>query len=158
MLGDGHKSLISSLCNFIQSPVTASLFCPNIFFSYKFSLTHSLPRSLSLSVSLSLSLSLSVVMLQFCTAFCSQYMHIYLVFSAFTSISTALLATNKACVFFLIVWMYLLKLLSSSASTRSFYIPLHLSTFHVTWTFLIAYSEAKSKGNCNKASPCVRPF
>jgi hypothetical protein len=40
-------------------------------------------------------------MLQFCTVFRSQYMHIYLVFSAFTSISTALLATTKASVFFL---------------------------------------------------------
>jgi hypothetical protein len=101
---------------------------------------------------------IAVFMLQFFAAFRPQYEHIYLVFSAFTSISTALLATNKASVFFLIVWIYILNKLSSSASTTSFYIQLHLNTFQFTWTFLIAHSKAKSKGSGNKAFPCVRPL
>jgi hypothetical protein len=44
-----HKSRISSLCSFLYSPVTSSLFGPNIFLSTQFSNTLSLCSSLNVT-------------------------------------------------------------------------------------------------------------
>jgi len=47
ILGDEYKSLSSSLCNFLQSPVTSSVLGPNILLSTLFSNTLSLHSSLN---------------------------------------------------------------------------------------------------------------
>ena len=48
-LGEKYRSLSSSLCSFLQSPVTSSLLGPNIFLSTLFSNTISLRSSLNVS-------------------------------------------------------------------------------------------------------------
>jgi hypothetical protein len=47
ILGEGYKSWSSSLCSFLHSPVTSSLFSPNILLSTLFSNTLSLCSSLN---------------------------------------------------------------------------------------------------------------
>jgi hypothetical protein len=47
ILGEEYKSRSSSLCNFLHSPVTLSLFCPNILHSTLFSNTLRLCSSLN---------------------------------------------------------------------------------------------------------------
>jgi hypothetical protein len=49
ILGDGYRSLSSSLCSFLHSPVTSSLLGPNILLNTLFSNTLSLRSSLSVS-------------------------------------------------------------------------------------------------------------
>ena len=49
MFGEHYKSLSSSLCSLLHSPVTSSLLCPNILLSTLFSYTLSLRSSLSVS-------------------------------------------------------------------------------------------------------------
>jgi len=49
VFGEQYRSLSSSLCNFLHSPVTSSLLDPNIFLSNLFSNTISLRSSLNVS-------------------------------------------------------------------------------------------------------------
>ena len=49
VLGEQYRSLSSSLCSFLQSPVTSSLLGPNIFLNTLFSNTLSLRSSLNVS-------------------------------------------------------------------------------------------------------------
>ena len=49
ILGEEYRSLISSLCSFLQSPVTSSLLGPNIILNTLFSNTLSLRSSLNVS-------------------------------------------------------------------------------------------------------------
>ena len=49
ILGEEYRSLSSSLCNFLHSPVTPSLLGPNIFLNTLFSNTLSLRSSLNVS-------------------------------------------------------------------------------------------------------------
>ena len=49
ILGEQYRSLSSSLCSFLHSPITPSLVGPNILLSNLFSNTHSLRSSLNVS-------------------------------------------------------------------------------------------------------------
>jgi hypothetical protein len=45
-----------------------------------------------------------------------------------------------------------------SSADKKLKVPFSSSTSLFSWTFLMAYSEAKLKSSGNEASPCFRPF
>jgi hypothetical protein len=79
--------------------------------------------------------------------------------TVFTSRPTSLLAFNRAFLlfFFFVAFTFPLSMLISSAET-GFWCAFSSSPSSYSWTFLMAYSKAKLKSNCDKASPCLRPF
>ena len=101
---------------------------------------------------------LSFIILWLGPAFRFRDATMYLVFSAFTTSPISLLSTNKASAFFFIVCMLPPNLLTSSASTSSWCLPLNFKPSWFTWTLLMAYSKAKLKSNGERTSPYLKQF
>jgi len=78
--------------------------------------------------------------------------------SVVTSRITYLLASNRASVFFFMVFTFSPNILISSTQTRSCRVPFNFNPSSFSWTFLMAHSKPRLKSNDDKASPCFRPL
>jgi hypothetical protein len=97
--------------------------------------------------------ALAILIFWFCPEFGWRDIIIYFVFSAFIYI-TPLTASKRISAFSFMVFILSHKELTSSAQTNSRCVPLNW----FSWSFLMAYSEAKFKNNGDKASHCFRSF
>jgi hypothetical protein len=84
--------------------------------------------------------------------------NIYLVFCTFISRPTSLLASVKVSMSFFVVSMLSPSRFTSLVYARSRCVPFNFSPTWFSWTFLMAYSNAKLKTSGDRASPCFRQF